>query len=303
MAKAAQAAAEKARDEATATVGGDFASTAYVDNKAEEAEDNANRYTDQKFSSIPTPDVSGQIGAHNTSTAAHADIRQALDGKVPFVDACSADYDMDAIMRTKSKGLYMTDGSTLGTPKQYGKTAYASALILTYTDGSYGIQVAYSAGQFVFTRKLDNDVLGEWCSVYTEDNKPLSMETVKNLTQEKAGFATLLEYMASRYNEHVVVYANVSDFSDMPEGVTGGQALINTMDGILTVTLFTRTKVYYRATNSLTSWTQGWEELAYGSHTHTPADIGAAPAYTYGTEDMEAGVTPLASGTLYFVYE
>lgn len=25
--------------------------------------------------------------------------------------------------------------------------------------------------------------------------------------------------------------------------------------------------------------------------------------YTYGTEDLEAGVTPLAPGTLYFVYE
>lgn len=35
----------------------------------------------------------------------------------------------------------------------------------------------------------------------------------------------------------------------------------------------------------------------------TPDVIGAAPAYTYGTEDLEAGVTPLAAGTLYFVYE
>jgi hypothetical protein len=29
----------------------------------------------------------------------------------------------------------------------------------------------------------------------------------------------------------------------------------------------------------------------------------AAPAYTYGTEDMEAGVTPLEKGKVYFVYE
>ena len=28
-----------------------------------------------------------------------------------------------------------------------------------------------------------------------------------------------------------------------------------------------------------------------------------APAYTYGTEDLEAGVTPLATGTLHLVYE
>ncbi len=28
-----------------------------------------------------------------------------------------------------------------------------------------------------------------------------------------------------------------------------------------------------------------------------------APVYTYGTEDLEAGTTPLATGKLHFVYE
>lgn len=28
-----------------------------------------------------------------------------------------------------------------------------------------------------------------------------------------------------------------------------------------------------------------------------------APAYTYGTEDLEAGTTPLETGKLHFVYE
>jgi hypothetical protein len=35
----------------------------------------------------------------------------------------------------------------------------------------------------------------------------------------------------------------------------------------------------------------------------TAARIGAAPAYTYGTEDLEEGVSDLAPGVLYFVYE
>lgn len=35
----------------------------------------------------------------------------------------------------------------------------------------------------------------------------------------------------------------------------------------------------------------------------TPAEIGAAPAYTYGTEDLTPGVSPLPTGTLHFVYE
>lgn len=83
-AQAAQAAAEKARDEAQGIAGGDFASTAYVDNKAATAERNAKSYTDQKIAAIPTPDVSKQISEHNTATDSHADIRKAAS------DAASA---------------------------------------------------------------------------------------------------------------------------------------------------------------------------------------------------------------------
>lgn len=32
-------------------------------------------------------------------------------------------------------------------------------------------------------------------------------------------------------------------------------------------------------------------------------EIDAAPMYTYGTEDLQAGVTPLETGKLHFVYE
>lgn len=35
---------------------------------------------------IPAPDVSGQISVHNTDTAAHADIRQAMNSKAPMYD-------------------------------------------------------------------------------------------------------------------------------------------------------------------------------------------------------------------------
>lgn len=36
------------------------------------------KYVDDKVGSIPTPDVSGQISTHNTSTSAHNDIRKAV---------------------------------------------------------------------------------------------------------------------------------------------------------------------------------------------------------------------------------
>lgn len=37
-------------------------------------------------------------------------------------------------------------------------------------------------------------------------------------------------------------------------------------------------------------------------HGVTFEQTGAAPAYSYGTDDLEAGVTPLAKGKLHFVY-
>lgn len=37
-------------------------------------------------------------------------------------------------------------------------------------------------------------------------------------------------------------------------------------------------------------------------HGVTAAQIGAAPAYSYGTDDLVAGVTPLEKGKLHFVY-
>lgn len=83
----AQAASEKARDEAQAVAGGDYASPGYVDQKAAAAESNAKTYTDQKIAAIPTPDVSGQINSHNADTSAHSDIRTAASGAKSRADA------------------------------------------------------------------------------------------------------------------------------------------------------------------------------------------------------------------------
>lgn len=51
-AQEAKDAAEKARDDAQSIAGGDFASVPYVDNKAGEAETNANAYTDEKAAEV-----------------------------------------------------------------------------------------------------------------------------------------------------------------------------------------------------------------------------------------------------------
>lgn len=49
-----------------------------LDQVIKENKDEAKNYTDNKFASIPTPDVSGQINSHNTNTSAHNDIRQLV---------------------------------------------------------------------------------------------------------------------------------------------------------------------------------------------------------------------------------
>ena len=40
--------------------------------------DEAKEYTNSQIAAIPTPDVSGQINTHNTSTSAHSDIRELI---------------------------------------------------------------------------------------------------------------------------------------------------------------------------------------------------------------------------------
>lgn len=49
--------------------------------------------------------------------------------------------------------------------------------------------------------------------------------------------------------------------------------------------------------------THASQHVSTGTDPITPADIGAAPAYSYGTEDLTAGTSPLETGRLYFVYE
>ena len=49
--------------------------------------------------------------------------------------------------------------------------------------------------------------------------------------------------------------------------------------------------------------THASQHAANGSDPITPSAIGAAPAYTYGTDDMVAGESTLETGKLYFVYE
>lgn len=72
--KAAQAAAEKARDEAQQAAGGDFATPAYVDGKAAEAESNAKAYTDEAIDAGKVnPETTG-VFYHKGNGAGNTDV-------------------------------------------------------------------------------------------------------------------------------------------------------------------------------------------------------------------------------------
>lgn len=55
------------------------AAVAGTDYAASTTLSDAKTYTDEKIAAIPTPDVSGQIDEHNTSSSAHSDIRASLE--------------------------------------------------------------------------------------------------------------------------------------------------------------------------------------------------------------------------------
>lgn len=79
-AAASAEAAEKSAEKAASIVGDKYATKTEAQGYADAAESNAKSYTDQQISAIPTPDVSGQIGEHNTNTESHNDIRELIIG-------------------------------------------------------------------------------------------------------------------------------------------------------------------------------------------------------------------------------
>lgn len=90
----------------------------------------------------------------------------------------------------------------------------------------------------------------------------MKVEYIRNINPDTTGYATLMEYMAARYDEHPVIFGYVSGFSDLPAGISGGHGTINLCGGILTIQLETPSYVFLRSTISLSEWTGAWR-IAY----------------------------------------
>lgn len=134
--KAAQAAAEKARDEAQQAAGGDFATPAYVDGKAAEAEANANAYTDEAIAGIPTPTVptktselendSGFITAEDVPTP-ESDVFYATYGETTTAEIEAA--------LTAGKAVYCKNGAYIA--RFLRKNGAATRHVFGYRDTEY----------------------------------------------------------------------------------------------------------------------------------------------------------------------
>ena len=79
---------------------------------AQQALNDAKSYTDQKISEIPTPDVSGQIGTHNSDSSAHSDIRELVSGLTTRLNAL-ADSDDTTLDQLSEIVAYIKNNKSL----------------------------------------------------------------------------------------------------------------------------------------------------------------------------------------------
>ena len=238
-AKEAQIAAEKARDEAQGIAGGDFASVAYVDNKASEAETKANSYTDRKISAIPAPDVSGQIGDHNADSGAHSDIRTAVSNAQAAADSKAP------MLKLKSNltgvgwfrvGLINTDGTSSSVTRIAIGAIYSnvapSTVVLDVMRVHSEVEIYQQVG-------ITNDTGITQVRACLIDWKTLAFDVYVNTTLENPYNINIMPIMGS---------FTPSSFENVTSGTVDVKASISLTDG---------------------------GSYASVGHTHTPADIGA----------------------------
>ena len=69
------------------------------------------------------------------------------------------------------------------------------------------------------------------------------------------------------------------------------------------LTHFSNGTKYFRMYEVQKQAWNAWKATYTTFNKPTPTEIGAAPAYSYGTSDLTAGTSKLETGKLYFVYE
>ena len=145
--------------------------------------------TDTTFSQVGKPADAAAVGNALAGYVTSSKLSDSLNGKsdidhihtaadigaLPYIDARSADYDMDAILASGTHyNTYRFNNTTLNTPYAKGLTTYSSGLIIsTAVSTGSGKQVAYINGEdCTYERAMKGGTIGNWYKTYNSGAKP-----------------------------------------------------------------------------------------------------------------------------------
>lgn len=236
-------------------------------------------YVDQKISEIPTPDVSGQIGTHNTNTTAHNDIRELVSGLTTRLNAL-ADSDDTTLDQLSEIVAYIKNNKSLIDGITTSKVNVSDIIDNLTTNVT---NKPLSAAQGVVLKALiDAITVPTKVSELTNDSGYLTSFTETDPTVPSwAKAASKPTYTASE-----VGLGNVGNFKAV--STVASQGLSNTEKSNARANIGA-------GTSSLTIGTTA-STAAAGNHTHTAANVGAVPtSRTVNGKALSANITLAAS--------
>ena len=278
-AAASAEAAARSAEQAAEVVGGNFATKAEAQGYANTAESNAKAYADQQIAAIPTPDVSGQIGSHNTNTEAHNDIRELITGLTNRLNAL-ADSDDTTLDQLSEVVAYIKSNRSLIESITTSKVNVADIINNLTTNVS---NKPLSAAQGVALKALiDAITVPTKVSELENDSGYLTSYTETDPTVP----AWAKAQSKPTYTASEVGLGNVGNFKAV--STVASQGLTNTEKSNARANIGA-------GTSSLTIGTTA-STAAAGNHTHTAANVGAVPtSRTVNGKALSDNITLAAS--------
>ena len=260
---------------------------------AAQALSDAKKYTDQKISEIPTPDVSGQINTHNTDTSAHSDMRTLVSNHANNTDIhVTADEKSAWNDGIRIGDVIATLPASAGWPSiAYGNGAFVavggSSGIVAYSDDgrrwskvsmpadTYWSTVSFGAGKFVVLSSNSNIAA---CSTdglrWTQTTMPVSGSWYSSAYGNGKFVAIIKGSDIAAYSTDGIQWTQTS----MPSSgywcsiAYGADKFVAVATGASGVTLSSSTLAAYSSDGI--SWTKVslptsgyWESVAYGNGT------------------------------------
>lgn len=199
-----------------------------------------------------------------------------------------------------SSGIDMNYNTTTPTIEFLGTTGGKVTNLATPTQDDYAANKAYvdtKATKYNYTLTIP---VSAWQK--QTDGSYKCTRTISGIAETDTPYINL-EYQttttADQTNEK-------TEYSKIGRAVTATNSITFTcFSSAPTIALTLNIQGTRGANSTSSSGTLAIADGGTGATTATDArtNLGAAPAYSYGTEDLVAGSSPLAAGTLYFVYE